>query len=419
MISLSHYQQQLEHLNKAEQQRAIPSLSHTGRYLYRDNQRLVNVSSNDYLGLAADTSLAAEFLALNNAETLRFGSSSSRLLTGNNAEIDQLEHELSEWWQLAVNTDHLGTQTGTAIKNDIEEESDTASATPPFIRAALVVNSGYHANIGLLPALTKVPLATLILADKLVHASLIDGIQLSRCDYQRYRHNDHTHLRQLLAKADERYERIIIVTESLFSMDGDFADLKDLVALKQSDPRIELYVDEAHAVGVFGHYGVGLAEQTGTLADIDYLVGTFGKAMASMGAYVLCHPTVKAWLINTMRPLIFSTALPAVNHAWTRFILAKLPYYFAERQRLAELAHTLREAVANVSTQPMQSDSHIVPYILGSNATAMAKANELRVAGFYALPIRPPTVAKGSARIRLVINATLQDEELQALINAL
>ena len=403
MISLPHYQQQLEQFNKASQQRTIPSLRHKHSYIYKGSQRLINVSSNDYLGLAADTKLVTEFLALNSAESLRFGSSSSRLLTGNNAQLDQLEQELSEWWQLALNPDISGSQ----------------ALIPPMTRAALVVNSGYHANIGLLPALTKLPLKTLILADKLVHASLIDGIQLSRCDYQRYRHNDHSHLRSLIAKADAGYERIIIVTESLFSMDGDFADLKDLVALKQSDPRIELYVDEAHAVGVFGHYGLGLAEQSGTLADIDYLVGTFGKTMASMGAYVLCHDTVKAWLVNTMRPLIFSTALPEINHAWTRFILAKLPYYFAKRQRLAELARTLREAVADISTQPMLSDSHIVPYILGSNAAVIAKANELQSAGFYALPIRPPTVAKGSARIRLVINANLQDADLQALISAL
>jgi 8-amino-7-oxononanoate synthase len=400
MNVLSHYQQQLELLNNADQQRSIPALRHEGRYIYTDSQRLLNVSSNDYLGLAADKDLAAAFLEHYHTETLRFGSSSSRLLTGNNEQIDQLECDLSDWWQRAL----------TAASQPLVPSCD---------RAALVFNSGYHVNIGLLPALTKLPLKTLILADKLVHASLIDGIQLSRCDYQRYRHNDHDHLRQLIAKADAGYERIIIVTESLFSMDGDFADLPDLVVLKQSDTRIELYIDEAHAVGVFGHYGVGLAEQTGTLADIDYLVGTFGKAMASMGAYVICHPTIKSWLINTMRPLIFSTALPAVNHAWTRFILAKLPDYTAERQRLAGLSRTLRAAVADISSHPIHSDSHIVPYILGSNTAAMAKAAQLRQAGFYALPIRPPTVAKGSSRIRLVLNATLQESDLQALIAAL
>lgn len=400
MTALDDYQDQLTELSRADQQRAIPPLHHDGRYIVANQQRLINVSSNDYLGLAADNQLIDEFWQTTDVNSIRFSASSSRLLTGNNEQTDGLEQDLVHWFHLAVSAN-----------------GSISSLSCP--RAALVFNSGYHANVGLLPALTKLPLKTLILADKLVHASIIEGIQLSRCDYKRYRHNDHHHLRQLLAKANEDYERIIIVTESLFSMDGDFADLKDLVTIKRSDERIELYVDEAHAVGAIGHFGLGLAEQTATLTDIDYLIGTFGKAMASMGAYVLCHPTVRLWLINTMRPLIYSTALPPINHAWSRFILSKMPLYTYKRARLARLSAALKEAINQISSNDCPSDSHIVPYILGSNAAAINKATELREAGFYALPIRPPTVPKGSARIRLVLNAAMDDGEHQALIAAL
>lgn len=168
------------------------------------------------------------------------------------------------------------------------------------------------------PALTDKQ--SLILADKLVHASIIDGILLSGAPYQRYRHNDYEHLEQLLAKYVHAYEQIIIVTESIFSMDGDIADLGRLVSLKKRYPNIWLYVDEAHAIGVRGENGLGVAEEQDCIRDIDLLVGTFGKALGSMGAYLLCSRTVREYLINTMRPLIFSTAPPPAQIAWTKFL---------------------------------------------------------------------------------------------------
>lgn len=409
MNIVSHYQAQLENLEHLEQLRYLPSLRHRDSHVIINDQTLINISSNDYLGVAADQNLQAQFLQRLNANesNIRFGSSSSRLLTGNSHQLELLEFELEAWLASAT----MPPQTNT-INPDIH-------ATPTCTASALVFNSGYHTNVGLLPALTKLPLKTLIMSDQLVHASIIDGIRLSRCDYQIYRHNDHEHLRELLNSITDDYQRIIIVTESLFSMDGDYANLSDLVAIKQQDKRIELYVDEAHAIGVLGEYGLGLAEQTGTLSQIDYLIGTFGKAFASMGAYVFCHPTVKAWLINSMRPLIFSTALPAINHAWTRFVLAKIPTYTNTRQRLSTMSAHLREVIADISPISAVSNSHIVPYILGSNADALAKASQLRQAGFYALPIRPPTVPKDTARIRLIINAAITDAEFEKLLQVI
>ncbi|MDN3441930.1 8-amino-7-oxononanoate synthase [Psychrobacter sp. APC 3279] len=401
-------QSALADLKAKQQYRQLPNLQHDGRYVVSAGKALLNIASNDYLGLGGDTEMQAEFLTqvgqLSVTHIPKMSATSSRLLTGNDIQLEALEEELQNWYQSAI-----------------EKQNLTDS------KSVLVLNSGYHANLGILPALTALPVKTLILADKLVHASIIDGMRLSQSKlvtYRRYRHNDYEHLAKFIEQADETVERIIIVTESIFSMDGDRADLPQLVQLKSKDARIELYVDEAHAVGVLGDTGLGLAEETNTLADIDYLVGTFGKAFASMGAYIMCDEVVKQWLINAMRPLIFSTALPPINHAWTRFILAKMPTLTDQRAHLAQLSTTLSQAIdprhrVSPTLQEIYYQSPIVPYILGDNANTLAKAQKLQAAGFYALPIRPPTVPANTARIRLVMNAKLTNEDCERLIQQL
>ena len=401
-------QSTLADLKAKQQYRQLPNLQHDGRYVISNGKALLNIASNDYLGLGGDTELQAEFLTqvgqLSTTHTPKMSATSSRLLTGNDIQLEALEEELQNWYQSAI-----------------EKQSLTDS------KSVLVLNSGYHANLGILPALTALPVKTLILADKLVHASIIDGMRLSQSKlvtYRRYRHNDYEHLAKFIEQADETVERIIIVTESIFSMDGDLADLPELVQLKSKDARIELYIDEAHAVGVLGDTGLGLAEETHTLADIDYLVGTFGKAFASMGAYIMCDEVVKQWLINAMRPLIFSTALPPINHAWTRFILAKMPTLTNQRAHLAQLSTTLSQAInprhrVSPTLEDIDYQSPIIPYILGDNASTLVKAQQLQAAGFYALPIRPPTVPANTARIRLVMNAKLTNEDCARLIQQL
>ena len=280
----------------------------------------------------------------------------------------------------------------------------------------MLFNSGYHANIGILPALADKH--TLILADKLVHASLIDGIRLAGCDYRRFRHNDMAQLAHLLDEHAERYRRIIIVSESIFSMDGDFAPLAEMVALKKQYDHVWLYLDEAHAVGIHGENGLGLAEQQGVLSDIDLLVGTFGKAAASIGAYLICDEIIKDYLINTMRPLIFSTALPPLNMAWSEFVFRRLPKCGDKRAHLANISHTLRQAISQRGL-PMPSQSNVVPYITGSNASAERLAEQLQAQGCYALPIRPPTVPANTARLRFSLTAAMTDEEIEWLISLL
>ncbi|WP_307981833.1 8-amino-7-oxononanoate synthase [uncultured Haemophilus sp.] len=377
------FKQQLEQLSAQNQYRSIPDLVHQGRYITRENRKMLNMSSNDYLGLASNENLRQSFLQQYGDNFPSFTSSSSRLLTGNFPVYTDLEQLIAQRFQR---------------------------------ESALLFNSGYHANLGILPALTTTK--SLILADKLVHASMIDGIRLSQCAFFRYRHNDYEHLKNLLEKNAGKFDRTFIVTESVFSMDGDVADLKYLVQLKKQFPNTYLYVDEAHAIGVYGKNGLGIAERANVIADIDLLVGTFGKALASMGAYVVCDQILKECLINQMRPLIFSTALPPFNVAWTHFIFERLPQLSKERTHLEQLSAFLRQEVEH-RTQIMPSQTCIVPYILGENEATLAKAKDLQEQGYYCLPIRPPTVPKGTSRIRLSLTADMTMDEVKQFVACL
>ena len=377
------FKQQLEQLSAKNQYRSIPDLVHQGRYIMRENRKMLNMSSNDYLGLASNENLRQSFLQQYADNFPSFTSSSSRLLTGNFPVYTDLEQFIAQRFQR---------------------------------ESALLFNSGYHANLGILPALTTTK--SLILADKLVHASMIDGIRLSQCEFFRYRHNDYEHLKSLLEKNAGKFDRTFIVTESVFSMDGDVADLNYLAQLKTQFPNTYLYVDEAHAIGVYGKNGLGIAEQSNVIADIDLLVGTFGKALASMGAYIVCDQILKECLINQMRPLIFSTALPPFNVAWTHFIFERLPQFSKERTHLEQLSEFLRQEVEH-RTQIMPSQTCIVPYILGENDATLAKAKDLQEQGYYCLPIRPPTVPKGTSRIRLSLTADMTMDEVKQFVACL
>ena len=377
------FKQQLEQLSAQNQYRSIPDLVHQGRYIMREKRKMLNMSSNDYLGLASNENLRQSFLQQYGDNFPSFTSSSSRLLTGNFPVYTDLEQLIAQRFQR---------------------------------ESVLLFNSGYHANLGILPALTTTK--SLILADKLVHASMIDGIRLSQCEFFRYRHNDYEHLKNLLEKNAGKFDRTFIVTESVFSMDGDVVDLNYLVQLKKQFPNTYLYVDEAHAIGVYGKNGLGIAERANVIADIDLLVGTFGKALASMGAYVVCDQILKECLINQMRPMIFSTALPPFNVAWTHFIFERLPQLSKERTHLEQLSAFLRQEVEH-RTQIMPSQTCIVPYILGENEATLAKAKALQEQGYYCLPIRPPTVPKGTSRIRLSLTADMTMDEVKQFVACL
>ncbi|MEF9931519.1 MAG: aminotransferase class I/II-fold pyridoxal phosphate-dependent enzyme, partial [Bacteroidales bacterium] len=256
----------MEYLKSQGMLRSIPQIDGRGKWIKEISQNenstnntklLLNLSSNDYLGIINREDLTNEFITYITKTHPCFSSASSRLLTGNSSAYNKLEALLCK------------------IFNK---------------EAALVFNSGYHANIGILPALCKKD--SLIIADKLVHASIIDGIKLSGCKFERFKHNDCNHLESIIKREQDCYKSIFIVTESIFSMSGDRAPLKNLVMLKKRYPQIILYVDEAHAFGVYGAEGLGLSEECNILQDVDILVATFGKAISSIGAFVVCSGTI-------------------------------------------------------------------------------------------------------------------------------
>ncbi|WP_173913020.1 8-amino-7-oxononanoate synthase [Acinetobacter sp. Marseille-Q1618] len=382
---LEHFSIQLDDLKQQGNFRQFTANVQQGRYIQINDRNMLNLASNDYLGLNADLQFREQFFDETPNDQRWMSSTSSRLLTGNFPEYEQLETSLTQAFHG---------------------------------RAALLFNTGYHMNIGILPALADSK--TLILADKLIHASMIDGIRLSTAKYVRYRHNDLLHLTQLLQKYhdDEAFERIIVVTESIFSMDGDETDLAELVRIKKQFCKVMLYVDEAHAIGVRGEQGLGCAEQYGMIDEIDLLVGTFGKALASIGGYLICHRIIRDYLINSMRPLIFSTAQPPICMAWTDFIFKKVLHLNSKRQHLQQISQTLQQNV-QAKGFACPSTSHIVPVIIGASTQTVEKAKALQDAGFYIMPVRPPTVPQQSSRLRISLTAQITHTDLEQLIQLL
>ncbi|MGN0189338.1 MAG: 8-amino-7-oxononanoate synthase [Candidatus Cryptobacteroides sp.] len=372
----------LKNLEDSGNMRTLPTAVHDGNYLVEDGRKMLNLSSNDYLALAGDRVLSDGFLASADAGELLFSSSSSRLLTGNFRVNDSLERHLAE-----------------------------AFGRP----SALTFGSGYAMNSGILPAVSDA--GTLILADKLVHASLIDGIRLSAARTIRFRHQDLDSLERLVRENVGKYTSIIIVVESIYSMDGDVTDLRRLVALKKDYPSVMLYVDEAHAVGVRGEGGLGIAEEQGCIADVDFLCGTFGKALASVGAYVVCSNEIRTFLINRMRPFIFTTALPPLNIAWTDYVLRHLPDFSDRRKHLAKVSAELRGALTDAG-KPCPSESQIIPLMVGQSHDAVRLAAHFRSCGFYLLPIRPPTVPEGIARLRISLTASVTENDIRNLLSS-
>jgi len=382
---MGFYQQATQFLEEAKRRGSLRTLTAPGNCSSVGTPGgtcRINLSGNDYLALGGKPDLTREFLAtrqdLFSSERSPFSASASRLLTGNHAEYARLEARLGELYEN---------------------------------RAALALMSGYHVNVGLLGALASE--GDLIVSDRLNHASLIDGIRLSKARHLIYPHLDYDRLRELLGVERARHRNLFIVTESVFSMDGDVADLNRLAAIKREHDGF-LVVDEAHALGVFGPRGLGLAEEKGLIADVDIIVGTFGKALCSSGAFIACDPLIREYLVNRLRPLIYSTAQPPLNVAWTGFLLEKVLTMEAERQRVLSLAAGFREKLQSRGLRTL-GESQIVPLLLGSNDAALAAARTLGENGFLVFPIRPPTVPEGTSRIRFSLNADIEKSDLARL----
>ena len=360
-----------------------PTSHRQGIYIFENGKKYINFSSNDYLGLGSNEILRKNFLeqilALQSsftenlfAEAL-FSSSSSRLLSGNSAPYTRLENFLANWY---------------------DKES------------ALLFNSGYHANLGIIAGIMQKD--DCIFSDKLNHKSILAGIKQSSADFFRYKHKDYGHLEDLLKKHRLNYKNALIVSESVFSMDGDSASLADLIYLKDKYD-CKLMLDEAHGIGVLGKNAQGLChEKKNFIPHIDIIMGALGKALGSQGAFCVAGKEIIDRLINFAPTFIFSTALPPVQILWTEYLLTQhMEYILAQQQKLKKLLQTFSLA------------SHIVPVIIGENEETINIAHHLKEKGFFVLPVRPPTVPKHTARLRLSLCADMEQEHLTQLFTEL
>jgi len=363
----------LSSLREENRLRAIPAIS---------GEAMLDLSSNDYLSLGQRCDEFREEFH-DRFPDASFSSSASRLLS-----------------------------TKQKYHNSLEEFLSTLYGKP-----TLLFNSGYHANVGCVGALS-LP-STLILCDKLIHASVVDGLRIAGSEFKRFPHNDMAKLRLIIEKESGKYERIVIVVESIYSMDGDMAPLSELTAIKKEHPEVMLYVDEAHAFGVRGPRGLGVAEERNLIGEIDMLIGTFGKAAASAGAFAVCSEELKSLLVNTARPFIFSTALPPVNVAWTHLMVEKIIGMETERKNLAHISRHFSNCLEQISGKATGSESQIIPYLTGSAAKSLDIASRLHDAGIIALPIRRPTVPPGGERIRFSLGASMTQEMLQPVLDLL
>ena len=266
--------------------------------------------------------------------------------------------------------------------------------------AAVVFNSGYQANLGIISSLYGKD--DCIFSDRLNHASIVDGIILSQARFYRFWHNDIAHLDSLLKKERSRFKKALIITESVFSMDGDIAPLKELVSLKEKYDCL-IMVDEAHATGIFGHEGAGVVAQENLEERVDFIMGTFSKALAGFGAYLACSRTVADYLINTCRSFIYSTALPASVIACNLASIELIKEEPYRRKELLENAEYFRDLLKK-SGLKVKGCSQIVPVIIGDNLKTVQFASQLQEKGYWVLPIRPPTVEANQSRLRFSLS---------------
>lgn len=338
----------------------------------------VDLCSNDYLGLAHDPRLKKAIEeAVTNASAV--ASTGSRLLSGNSLEWENLESEFAEF---------------------AETES------------ALYFGSGYAANVGVLSSILK--RGDIVFSDALNHASLIDGMRLSRATREIYPHGDMDFLEHALRQHSQSTGAKVIVTETVFSMDGDLAPISQLLRLAH-DYGAELVLDEAHATGVFGPQGRGLCAERGITRKGLAIVHTCGKALASAGAFVCCTTILKSYLVNFARTFVFSTAMPPYFAGQIRAALQLAREAETQRAYLREISDLLRAQLSAYRISCGASASQIIPLLCGSNEAALALASHLQASGFAARAIRPPTVPAGTARVRLSLTAQITRDEIGRL----
>jgi len=342
-------------------------------------RRLVNLCSNDYLALASDPRLRRA--AAEAAEREGAGSGAARLVAGDLPSHRALEERLAR------------------LKH---------------AEAALLFGSGYHANLGVIPAL--VDREDAVFADKLNHASLVDGCRLSFGKTARFAHNDLDQLEHLLRTT--RARRKLVAVDAVFSMDGDAAPLAELCDLCERHGAM-LHVDEAHATGILGPTGGGLSEALGVSHRVDSLMGTLGKALGSFGAFVCGTQNLREWLVSRARTFVFTTALPPSACAAALAALDVVEQEPARRARLAALCARMKDGLARLGFPLPHVVAPIFPVVLGDEHVALAASRALRDRGFFVRAIRPPTVPPGTSRLRVTLTAGHDEAQVDAFLGAL
>ena len=373
---MSSISEDLALLRRNGQFRKIPDIDFkTDGKVVINGIEYINFASNDYLGISSKTDLIDEFLNEDKHEL--FSSASARVLSGTSREFKELE--------------------STAAKIFNKE-------------AALIFNTGYQCNLGVISALIKK--GDVVISDKLNHASIIDGMRLAEGDFIRYRHFDYKQLETILKEKRSNYNKAVIVTESVFSMDGDIADLDKLIELKNKYNCL-LMVDEAHAFCACGKTLAGISSNK----DVDIITATFGKAVGSFGAFCAASGDIIDYLINKARSFIFSTAIPPINIAWSNWILTEKRTYLEERKKLLERIVQECHYLMNNKGINTVSASQIIPIITGSNEKTLEVSERLMALGYYIPAIRPPTVPEGTSRLRISLTADSRVSDFERILN--
>ncbi|MEE8398660.1 MAG: 8-amino-7-oxononanoate synthase [Desulfobacterales bacterium] len=362
--------------HQLRQLRAIVPLSDATVSVGVGGGEMVNFCSNDYMGLSKDPRLQER--AVDFMERYGTGSTASRLICGTYDCFVAVEEKLAR------------------LKG---------------VESALILNSGFQANVSIIPIL--VDSESLIISDRLNHNSIIQGIQLAGCQKTLYDHCNLEHLEQVLNENRDRgYSRTLIISESVFSVDGDRCDIDGLMDLAERHQAM-LMVDEAHATGVVGDRGMGLTAGK----NVDVTIGTFGKALGSFGAYIACSEQIKAYLINCCAGFIYTTALPPPVIGAIDAALDLIPKMEKERKALQDNAAFFRDALRELGYDTGNSTTQIVPVIIGNEEETLALSEQLGHDGFLATALRPPTVAPGQSRIRIALSAAHTREQIEQLID--
>ena len=371
---MENYVNKLNELKENSSFRTIKNIiERKDKFIKVDDALMLNLSSNDYLNISTNKDLISEFIDKNRfTPEFLFSSASARLLTGNSKAYFELENNIKKLYNK---------------------------------EAALLFNTGYQCNQGVVSTLFFS--RDCIFCDKLIHASVVSGLKLSRAQHFRYPHNNYEMLEKMLIKNRNQFDKAIIITESVFSMDGDCADLEKLIELKKKY-NCMLMVDEAHAFGVFGENAQGLSAKNNLFNDIDIITITLGKALGSMGAVCISNKTIIDYLINKASSFIFSTVIPPVNVLWSNFLLTeKFDFILKQKEKLNDLfsfAHKI---------YPSISSSQIIPVVLKDSKKTFMVADVLQKQGYYVLPINPPTVPNGQSRLRVSLTSDIEKAEIQ------